>query len=71
MIPEILIIIGYFVMLMVPVATVVVFFRLQARPETARLLPELDSYHLPDEGRPVAALSPAELPGEPPRDGSV
>ncbi len=67
MIPEILIIIAYFVTLMVPVATVVLFFKLDSNPETSRLLPELDSYYPPDEGYP-SGERPAQLPDDEPAE---
>lgn len=50
MLTETLIIIAYFAGMAVPVATVVVFLRLDANPDTSRLLPTADTYHMPREG---------------------
>ena len=52
MVAEILIIIAYFAVMCVPVATVVVFLRLDANPETSERLPTADSYYMPGEGKP-------------------
>ena len=49
---EYLIIIAYFFASAIPVATVVVFFMLQANPETADLIPEADTYRMPDDCLP-------------------
>jgi hypothetical protein len=49
---EILIIIAYFTGMCVPVATVAVFLRMDANPETAKHLPTADSYFMPGEGEP-------------------
>ena len=66
---EILIIIAYFAGMMVPVATVAVFLRMDANPETARHLPTADSYYMPDEGDRTSAADPERrLLG---RDGDV
>jgi hypothetical protein len=47
---EILIIIAYFAGMCVPVATVAVYLRMDARPETSKRLPTADSYYMPGEG---------------------
>ena len=59
---EILIIIAYFAGMMVPVATVAVFLRMDANPETARHLTTADSYYMPDEGRRAAGEPDDERP---------
>lgn len=51
MLTELIIIAVYFVMLMVPVATVVVFFRLDSQDKLGALS-GFDSYFLPEEKRP-------------------
>lgn len=71
MIPDVLIIITVFVVQLIPVATVVAFFRLDSNPDTAHLLPELDSYYLPDE-QPPKLLPPGQPPMLPPHtDGDI
>ncbi len=71
MISDILIIIATFVVQLIPVATVVAFFKLDSNPDTAHLLPELDSYYLPDEAQPKL-LPPGQPPLLPPHtDGDL
>lgn len=55
---ETLIIVAYFFGLMVPVGTVVLFFRLDSQGKLEQLS-GFDSYQLPDED-PVKLLPPAE-----------
>ncbi|QDG53893.1 hypothetical protein FIV42_25065 [Persicimonas caeni] len=49
MLPDYIIIIGLIVAHLIPLTTVVMFFKIDSNPKTRHLLPTLDSYELPDE----------------------
>ena len=61
---EYLIIVAYFFAMSVPVAVVYMFYRIDTDPETAGMIPEADTYRLPDE-------TAAEETYLPPGGGSV
>jgi hypothetical protein len=63
---EYLIIVAYFFASAIPVAVVYMFYRIDTDPETAGMIPEADTYRLPDEGAAEPYLPPGREDGEHP-----